>query len=108
MTGIGLIIMFVILIILMIFMMSKWNVHAFLALFITSLALGLLAGLPLVDTTIDGEVTRGLSTIVSSGFAGTMQSIELVIIFGTMIGTILELTGAAFKLADMVTHRVEI
>ena len=107
MTGLGLIIMFVILIIFMIFMMSKLNVHAFLALLITSIALGLLsAGLPLVNVAVDGVVTEGLSTIITSGFAGTMQSIGLVIIFGTMIGTILELTGGAFKLADMVIKLV--
>ena len=107
MTGIELIIMFVILIAFMIFMMSKLNVHAFLALLITSLALGLLsAGLPLVDVTVDGVIIEGLSTIIASGFAGTMQSIGLVIIFGTMIGTILELTGGAFKLADMVIKLV--
>jgi GntP family gluconate:H+ symporter len=103
MTGFGLIIVFIFLVIFMIFMMSKLNIHAFLALLITSIALGLFsAGLPLVDTTVDGETVQGLSTIIASGFAGTMQSIGLVIIFGTMIGTILELTGGAFKLADMV------
>jgi len=106
MTGLALIIVFVLLIILMIYMMSKLNVHAFLAMMVISLALGLIAGIPLVNTTIDGVARQGMNTIIATGFAGTIQSIGIVIILGAMIGMILELTGAAFKLADMVIRLV--
>ena len=102
MTGLGLIIVFAVLIVVMIIMMSKFNVHAFLAMMLISLALGLIAGIPLVNTTRDGVAVQGMTTIIGAGFAGTIQSIGIVIIFGAMIGMILELTGAAFKLADMV------
>jgi len=102
MTGLALIIVFVALIIVMIIMMSKFNVHAFLAMLIISLALGLIAGIPLVNVTRDGVVIQGMTTVIGAGFASTIQSIGIVIIFGAMIGMILELTGAAFKLADMV------
>lgn len=102
MTGIGLIIVFAILIAILIFMMSKLNIHAFLAMMIVSLALGLIAGIPLVNTTVDGKVITGMNNIIVTGFANTIRSIGIVIIFGAMIGMILELTGAAFKLADMV------
>ena len=102
MTGLGLIIVFAILIAILIFMMSKLNVHAFLAMMIISLALGLIAGIPLVNTTVDGVAKVGMNNIIVQGFANTIRSIGIVIIFGAMIGMILELTGAAFKLADMV------
>ncbi|MCL2232235.1 MAG: GntP family permease [Treponema sp.] len=102
MTGMGLIVVFTILIIVMIIMMSKFNVHAFLAMMLVSLALGLIAGIPLVDTIRDGATVRGMTFVIASGFAATIQGIGLVIIFGAMIGMILELTGAAFRLADMV------
>ena len=102
MTGLSLIIVFVILIIVMIFMMSKLNIHAFLAMLLVSLALGLIAGIPPVNITRNGEVVQGMTTVISAGFASTIQSIGIVIILGAMIGMILELTGAAFKLADMV------
>jgi len=102
MTGLGLIVVFVILIVVMIIMMSKFNVHAFLAMMIVSLALGLIAGIPLVNVTRDGVAITGMTQIIGAGFASTIQSIGLVIIFGAMIGMILEQTGAAFKLADMV------
>ncbi|MCL2382170.1 MAG: GntP family permease [Treponema sp.] len=102
MTGIGLIIVFVVLIAIMIVMMSKFNVHAFLAMMLVSLALGLIAGIPLVNVTRDGVAVQGMTFVIASGFAATIQGIGLVIIFGAMIGMILEMTGAAFKLADMV------
>ena len=102
MTGLGLIIIFAILIVAMIIMMSKFNVHAFLAMILISLVLGLIAGIPLVNTTRDGVAVQGMTVIIASGFASTIQGIGMVIIFGAMIGMILELTGAAFKLADMV------
>jgi len=106
MTGIGLIVVFAVLIIVMIVMMSKFNVHAFLAMMVVSLALGLIAGIPLVNVVRDGVAVQGMTFVIASGFAATIQGIGLVIIFGAMIGMILEMTGAAFKLADMVIRVV--
>ena len=72
-----------------------------------SLILGLVAGIPLVDqTATDGTVTSGLATVIGAGFSGTFTSIGIVIILGALIGSILEETGAALKLADMVIHLV--
>jgi len=44
--------------------------------------------------------------MIGVGFSGTFKSIGIVIIFGTIIGTVLEKTGAALKLADMVVKLV--
>lgn len=44
--------------------------------------------------------------MIGSGFSSTFTSIGIVIIFGAMIGTFLEATGAALKLADMVVKLV--
>ncbi len=44
--------------------------------------------------------------MIGAGFSGTFTSIGIVIILGALIGTILEETGAALKLADMVIHLV--
>lgn len=44
--------------------------------------------------------------ILGSGFAGIFTSIGIVIILGALIGLILEKTGAAIKLADMVVKTV--
>lgn len=96
MSGIALIITFVIAIAFMIVAISKWNVHPFLALMGISLLLALVIGLPLKD----------IPGIIGSGFSGIFSSIGIVIILGALIGTILEKTGAALKLAEMVVRLV--
>ena len=107
MTGFPLIIAFVIAIILMIVAISKFKIHPFISNMTVSLLLGLVAGIPLVNQTADdGTVTLGLANVIGQGFSGTFTSIGIVIILGALIGTILEKTGAALKLADMVIHIV--
>ena len=96
MTGFSLIIAFVVAIVAMILLISKCKVHPFLAILIVSLVLALLAGIPL----------RQIPGVIGSGFAGTFTSIGIVIILGAFIGAVLEKTGAAFKLADLVIRLV--
>ena len=106
MSGFPLILAFVAAIVLMILAISKWKIHPFLSIMGISV-LGLVAGVPLVNrTAADGAVTPGLANVIGSGFSGTFTSIGIVIILGALIGTILEATGAALKLADMVIHVV--
>ncbi len=96
MSGIPLIIAFVIAIVIMILAISKFKVHPFLSIMGVSLLLALVAGIPLGD----------IANVIGAGFSGTFSSIGIVIILGTLIGSILEQTGAAFKLADMVIKLV--
>ena len=96
MSGIALIVCFVIAIILMIVMISKLKVHPFLSLMSISLVLAIVAGIDLSK----------IPAMIGVGFSGTFKSIGIVIIFGTIIGTVLEKTGAALKLADMVVKLV--
>ena len=109
MSGLGLMIAFVIAIIVMIVAISKYKIHPFLSIMTVSLVLGLLglvAGIPLVDTKVDGKSVQGIATVIGSGFSGTFTSIGIVIILGALIGGILEITGAAFKLADLIIKLV--
>ena len=87
MTGIPLIIAFIVAIAAMILLISKLKVHPFLAIMGISLLLAILADIP---------------GVIGAGFSGTFSSIGIVIILGAFIGTVLEKTGAALKLADMV------
>lgn len=96
MTGLPLIIAFVVAIVLMILLISKLKVHPFLAIMAISLLLAIVAGIPLKD----------IPGVIGSGFSGTFTSIGIVIILGAFIGTVLEKTGAALKLADMVIRLV--
>ena len=102
MTGIPLIIAFVVAVVLMIVAISKWKVHPFLSIMAVSVLLALVAGIPLVKT---GD-TNGIADVIGAGFSGTFSSIGIVIILGALIGSILEQTGAALKLADMIVKLV--
>ena len=96
MTGLPLIIVFVLAVIVMIVAISKFKVHPFLAIMGVSLILALIAGIPLPQ----------IADVIGAGFSGTFSSIGIVIILGALIGSILEQTGAAFKLADLVIKLV--
>ena len=80
---------FVISIALLILMISKLKIHAFLTLLIISLFFGVCAGIPIHE----------LPTLIASGFGNTMTSIGIVIVCGVVIGTFLEYTGGAQKIA---------
>ena len=91
----------------MIFMISKFKVHPFVSIMCVSLVLGIIAGIPIVDRTLeDGTQVSGLANVIGAGFSSTFSSIGIVIILGALIGSILEATGAALKLADMVIRLV--
>lgn len=96
MSGIPLIITFVIAIILMIVAISKLKIHPFIAIMTISLLFAIIAGIPL--TSIPG--------VIGTGFSNTFKSIGIVIIMGALIGTLLEKTGAALKMADCVVRLV--
>lgn len=108
MTGIPLIVTFVIAIIVMILAISKFKLHPFLAIMGTSLVLAIIVGIPLIDiaATDTTPARQGIATIIGAGFSGTFSSIGIVIILGALVGTLLERTGAAVKLADMVVKVV--
>lgn len=74
---------------LLIILVLKTKVHAFLALIISAAVTGLVGGMdPLT-----------LSKSISTGFGNTLASIGIVIGFGVMLGRILEVTGAAERMA---------
>ena len=91
-TGTTLIIVFALAIVLLIVSISKWGVHPFLAIMGIALILAVGIGIPL--ETIPNTIGKGFSSIFTS--------IGIVIILGTIIGLILEKTGAAIRLADAI------
>ena len=117
MSGIPLIIAFVVAIVAMILLISKLKVHPFLAIMAIALVLAIIAGIPLNDvthTTLDeatGKTVKvtdrlGIPNVIGAGFSSAFSSIGIVIILGAFIGSVLEKTGAALKLADMVIKLV--
>ncbi|WP_313131658.1 GntP family permease [Anaerocolumna sp.] len=96
MSGVPLIIAFVIVIILMIVAISKLKIHPFISIMTISLLFAMIAGIPLTE----------IPGVIGTGFSNTFKSIGIVIILGALIGTLLEKTGAALKMADSVVRLV--
>lgn len=74
---------------LLIFLVLKTRIHVFLALLIAAVMTGIIGGMSPEDT---------IGTI-SSGFGSTLASIGIIIGLGIMMGKIMEISGAAEKLA---------
>ncbi len=96
MTGWYLFLVIFIAIVGMIVLISKFKWHPFIVLLLSAYFVGLLGGLP-VDS---------LVTTITAGFGGILGSIGIVIIAGTIIGTILEKTGAALTMANTILNIV--
>ncbi len=84
MTGIPLLIAFAIAVVIMILLISKFKVHAFLSIMMVALLFAVVAGIPLKD----------IPGVIGDGFSSTFRSIGIVIILGALVGTLLEKTGA--------------
>ncbi len=85
-----LIILLVLAIVFIIAATARLRLHPFLALLMAAFAFGLLAGMP------PGEVVKSVNT----GFGGTIGYIGIVILAGSIIGTFLEKSGGAYRLAE--------
>ncbi|QUI23790.1 GntP family permease [Vallitalea pronyensis] len=95
-SGIGLFLIVIIAIVGTIFLISKFKMHPFIVLLLASYFIGLCTKMPVEDI---------ISTI-KSGFGGILGNIGIVIIAGTIIGTILEKTGAALTMANTILRLV--
>ncbi|MGI3090982.1 GntP family permease [Vibrio diabolicus] len=71
---------------------TKFKLHPFLALIIAAFLAAFAYGLP----------AGSIAKTIASGFGGILGYIGLVIVLGTIIGVILEKSGAAITMADTV------
>lgn len=94
-SGLPLILLFLVIIFLMVWSIARWKIHPFLSIMVSALLLALLSLPP--------EKVPGL---ISAGFGATFSSLGLVIIAGTLIGSFLEYTGSALTMADTVIKTV--
>lgn len=76
-------------VLLLIFLILRTKIHAFLALIIAASVTGIVGGMN----------PTAVAETISTGFGSTLGSIGIVIGFGVMIGRILEVSGAAERLA---------
>ena len=86
-------------IIVLVFLVLKTKVQAFLALIICTIIVGVVGGMPLANITLEDGKTLGIVNSITSGFGGTLGSIGIIIGFGVMMGQLFEVTGAAKTMA---------
>lgn len=87
-------------IVVLIVLVLKTKIHAFLALIMASVIIGVIGGMPLVNITLENGKTFGIVNSITTGFGGTLGSIGIIIGFGVMMGQIFERTGAAKRMAQ--------
>lgn len=80
---------------ILLLLIIKFNVHAFVALTIVSLLTAIATGIP---------VDKILPTLLT-GFGNTLASVALLVGLGAMIGRLLEITGGAKVLADTLINK---
>ena len=79
-------------VVLVVLLTAVFKVHPFLSLLFGAFFIGIVSGMPLADVVES----------VNDGFGGLMKSIGIVIVAGTIIGVILEKSGAAYRMAEVV------
>ncbi|MGV3774800.1 MAG: gluconate:H+ symporter [Verrucomicrobiales bacterium] len=79
-------------VLLLVLLIARWKVHAFVALIIASLFIGILAGMPLLD------IANGFQ----EGVGGVLKSIAVVIGLGTILGKLLAESGGAEVIANAI------
>lgn len=87
-------------IVLLIIMVLKTKIHAFLALIMCSMIVGIVGGMPIVNVTLEDGTILGIINSITTGFGGTLGSIGIIIGFGVMMGQIFEVSGAAERMAQ--------
>ncbi len=76
---------------------TRLNLHPFLALLIAAFGYGILCGKMSLEQIVEA---------VNAGFGGTIGYIGIVILAGAVIGTFLEKSGGAYKLAESTLKMV--
>ena len=96
MTGAWLLVLLLGAIVFIVVMTARVRLHPFLVLLLTTLGVGLLAGVPAAQVV----------SAMTSGFGSTLGSIGIVIAAGTIMGYIMEKSGAALVMANSILKLV--
>lgn len=82
-------------VLLLLTLILRFKLHAFVALVLVSLLTALVTQIPFAD----------IVPTLLSGFGSTLATVALLVGFGAMIGRLLEITGGAQVLADTLINR---
>ena len=82
-------------ILLILFLIIKFKLHAFITLVLVSVLTAIAAGIP----------AGSLYDVVMGGFRSTLGDVGILVGFGAMLGKLIEHSGGAQALADAMIHR---
>lgn len=73
---------------------SRFKWHPFLALLVAALSTAIIVGMPVAE----------IAKTANEGFGNMMTHIGLIVILGTLIGTVLEKSGATLRIAESIIN----
>ncbi|MBK1612737.1 GntP family transporter [Rubrivivax gelatinosus] len=79
---------------LLLLLIIRWQVHAFVAMMLVSLLVALSVGMPIGDI---------IGTLIA-GMGGTLGSVAILVALGAMLGRMIEVSGGAANLAGRFTQ----
>ena len=82
-------------VLLLLFLVMKARMHAFLALMLVSVGAGIFSGMPLDD----------IAATMQKGMGGTLGFLAVVVALGAMFGKILHETGAVDQIAIKIDRK---
>ena len=91
-TGIPLLLLIAAAIIFIVVMGSTFKINPFVVLLLAALLTGISSGIPIGD----------IANAANEGFGNMMKKIGLVVILGTLIGTVLEKSGSILRIANFI------
>ena len=91
-TGIPLLLLIAAAIIFIVVMGSTFKINPFVVLLLAALLTGIFSGIPIGD----------IANAANEGFGNMMKKIGLVVILGTLIGTVLEKSGSILRIANFI------
>ena len=91
-SGIPLLLLIAGAIVFIVVMGSKFRVNPFIVLLLTAMLTGIFSGMPIND----------IAVAANDGFGNMMKKIGLVVVLGTLIGTVLEKSGSILRIAQFI------
>lgn len=81
-------------IVLLLLLIVRWQMHAFVAMMLVSLLVAFATGMPIAEI---------IGTVIA-GMGGTLGSVAILVALGAMLGRMIEVSGGAARLANRFTQ----
>lgn len=91
--------MLIISIIVVMILTIKFKVHPFIAMLMAAIFLSFTLHVP---TNRNPNYINEIASLISKGFGDALGSVGIIIILGSIIGNILEMSGATYKLGEII------